>query len=158
MSMYAVNASVPKTLVRHLVEYTAKNRKGKLKSVLLDILDTPVSPELIPSDNDTIKQVTEDIVGPYILHDFFLYMMIKRGFTPEKIYYAAVNTFKGEFDKDTILKWLKTFVRRFFNQQFKRSCVPDGVKVSEISLSPRGSYRMPSDAVSKLWLEELEKL
>ena len=158
MSMYAVNASVPKTLVRHLVEYIAKNGKGKLKSVLLDILDTPVSPELIPSDNDTIKQVTEDIVGPYILHDFFLYMMIKRGFTPEKIYYAAVNTFKGEFDKDTILKWLKTFVRRFFNQQFKRSCVPDGVKVSEISLSPRGSYRMPSDAVSKLWLEELEKL
>ncbi len=158
MSMYAVNASVPKTLVRHLVEFTAANSKGKLKSVLLDILDTPVSPELIPSDNDTIKQVTEDIVGPYILHDFFLYMMIKRGFTPEKIYYAAVNTFKGEFDKDTILKWLKTFVRRFFNQQFKRSCVPDGVKVSEISLSPRGSFRMPSDAVSKLWLEELEKM
>ena len=158
MSMYAVNASIPKTLVKHLVKYTAENGKGKLKATLLDILDTPVSPELIPSGNDSIKQVTEDIVGPYILHDFFLYMMIKRGFTPHKIYLSAVNSFKGEFDKKTILKWLKTFVRRFFNQQFKRSCLPDGVKVSEISLSPRGSFRMPSDAVSKIWLEELEKI
>ena len=156
--MYAVNASIPKTLVKHLVKYTAENGKGKLKATLLDILDTPVSPELIPSGNDSIKQVTEDIVGPYILHDFFLYMMIKRGFTPHKIYLSAVNSFKGEFDKKTILKWLKTFVRRFFNQQFKRSCLPDGVKVSEISLSPRGSFRMPSDAVSKIWLEELEKI
>ncbi len=158
MSMYAVNGSVPKTLVRHLVEYTAHNGKGKLKATLLDILDTPVSPELIPSSDGTIKQVTEDIVGPYILHDYFLYSIVKRGFTPKKTYYTAVNTFKGEFDSATILKWLKTFVRRFFNQQFKRSCLPDGVKVSEISLSPRGSYRMPSDAVSKLWLDELEEI
>ena len=158
MSMYAVNGSVPKTLVRHLVNYTANNSKGKLKAVLLDILDTPVSPELIPSNNDTIKQVTEDIVGPYVLHDFFLYSFIKLGFTPKKIYHVAVNTFNGEFDKQTILKWLKTFMRRFFNQQFKRSCMPDGVKVTEISLSPRGSYRMPSDANSNLWLDELESL
>ena len=157
MSMYAVNASVPKTLVRHLTEYTAKNSKGKLKAVLLDILDTPVSPELIPAENDKIKQVTEDIVGPYILHDFFLYMMLKHGFSPRKIYAVALNTF-DEFDDKTILKWLKTFIRRFFNQQFKRSCMPDGVKVSEISLSPRGSFNMPSDAVSKLWLEQLENL
>ena len=158
MSMYAVNGSIPKTLVRHLVLYTANKGKGKLKATLLDILDTPVSPELIPSDDNSIKQVTEDIVGPYILHDFFLYSMIKRGFTPKKIYAVAVNTFKDEFDDKTILKWLKTFVRRFFNQQFKRSCLPDGVKVTEISLSPRGSYRMPSDAISKLWLDELENL
>ena len=158
MSMYAVNGSVPKTLVRHLVEFTAKNSKGKLKAVLLDIVDTPVSPELIPSNDNTIKQVTEDIVGPYVLHDYFLYSMLVKGFSPKKIYYTAVNTFNGEFDKQTILKWLKTFVRRFFNQQFKRSCLPDGVKVTEISLSPRTGYKMPSDAVSKLWLDELEDL
>lgn len=158
MSMYAVNGSIPKTLVRHLVGYTAKNSKTKLKSVLVDILDTPVSPELIPSKDDKIGQVTEDIVGPYDLHDFFLYNIVKRGFTPTKTYFVAVNTFKGQFDSQTILKWLKVFVRRFFTQQFKRSCMPDGVKVSEISLSPRGSYKMPSDAVSKLWLEELDKI
>ena len=158
MSMYAVNSSIPKTLVRHLVLHTAKKSKGKLKATLLDVLDTPVSPELIPSGDNSIKQVTEDIVGPYVLHDFFLYMMIKKGFTPHKIYQAAVNTFEGEFDKQTILKWLKTFVSRFFMQQFKRSCLPDGVKVTELSLSPRGSYRMPSDAVSKIWLSELENL
>ncbi|MBE5753774.1 MAG: NAD(+) synthase [Clostridiales bacterium] len=158
MSMYAVNGSIPKTLVRHLVDFTANNGKGKFKAVLKDILDTPVSPELIPSKDNTIGQVTEDIVGPYTLHDFFLYNIVKRGFTPAKTYYAAVNTFDGEFDKQTILKWLKTFVRRFFMQQFKRSCLPDGVKVTEISLSPRGSWRMPSDAVSKLWLDELENL
>ena len=158
MSMYAVNGSVPKTLVRHLVFYTANNVKGKLKATLLDVLDTPVSPELIPSNDNTIKQVTEDIVGPYLLHDFFLYSIVKRGFTPQKTYYAAVNTFKGEFDGETIKKWLKIFVRRFFNQQFKRSCLPDGVKVTEISLSPRGAWKMPSDAISKLWLEQLENL
>jgi NAD+ synthase (glutamine-hydrolysing) len=158
MSMYAVNGSIPKTLVRHLVDYTANNGKGKLKAVLKDILDTPVSPELIPSKDDKIGQVTEDIVGPYDLHDFFLYNIVKRGFTPAKTYFAAVNSFEGQFDSATILKWLKVFVRRFFNQQFKRSCMPDGVKVSEISLSPRGSYKMPSDAISKLWLEELEKI
>ncbi len=158
MSMYAVNGSIPKTLVRHLVNYTAEKGRGKFKAVLKDILDTPVSPELIPSKNNAIGQVTEDIVGPYTLHDFFLYNIVKRGFTPAKTYYAAVNTFEGEFDKQTILKWLKTFVRRFFMQQFKRSCLPDGVKVTELSLSPRGSYRMPSDAVSKIWLSELENL
>ncbi len=158
MSMYAVNASVPKTLVRHLVKWTADDNRGKIKWILQDILDTPVSPELIPSDNQEIKQVTEDIVGPYVLHDFFLYNMIKRGFTPKKIYYAAINTFKGEFDREIILKWLKIFIRRFFNQQFKRSCMPDGVKVSEISLSPRAGIKLPSDAVSKLWLDELENL
>ncbi len=154
MSMYAVNASVPKTLVRHLVGFVAENSKLKIKKILLDILDTPVSPELIPSNNDTIKQVTEDIVGPYVLHDFFLYNMIVRGFTPEKLMIAAKNTFKGEFDEATIRKWLKTFIRRFFNQQFKRSCMPDGVKVSEVSLSPRSSWHMPSDAVSAIWLDD----
>ena len=158
MSMYAVNGSVPKTLVRHLTKYTADKSKGKIKAVLYDILDTPVSPELLPTENDKIGQVTEDIVGPYVLHDFFLYNMIVRGFTPKKIFYAAQNTFKGEFDKETILKWLKIFIRRFFNQQFKRSCLPDGVKVTKISLSPRGSWKMPSDAVSSLWLKELENL
>ena len=158
MSMYAVNGSIPKTLVRHLTKYYADRSKGKLKATLLDVLDTPVSPELIPSDNDTIKQVTEDIVGPYVLHDFYLYNMLVNGFSPKKIYTVAVNSFKGEFDKETILKWLKTFTRRFFNQQFKRSCLPDGVKVTEISLSPRGAYRMPSDAVSTLWLNELENI
>lgn len=158
MSMYSVNCSIPKTLVRHLVNYYANKSRGKLKTVLLDILDTPVSPELLPQTDDKIKQVTEDIVGPYILHDFFLYHFIKRGATPIKIYYSALNTFDGIFDKETIVKWLKTFIRRFFNQQFKRSCVPDGVKVSEISLSPRGEWKMPSDAVSKIWLDQLESI
>ena len=158
MSMYAVNCSIPKTLVRHLVNLYANKSRGTLKAVLLDILDTPVSPELLPQTDDKIKQVTEDIVGPYILHDFFLYHFIKRGATPKSIYYSAVNTFKGEYDEQTILKWLKTFFRRFFTQQFKRSCVPDGIKTSEISLSPRGEWNMPSDAVSKIWLDELDSL
>ncbi len=158
MSMYAVNASVPKTLVRHVVEFYANRSKGKLKAVLEDILDTPVSPELLPADNDDIKQKTEDIVGPYVLHDFFLYNLIKRGFNPDKVYFIAKRTFKGLFDDQTILKWLKTFVRRFFIQQFKRSCVPDGVKVGSLSLSPRGDWKMPSDAVSSLWLNSLENL
>ncbi len=158
MSNYAVNASIPKTLVRHLVEYVANNSKTKLKSVLLDILDTPVSPELLPAVDSEISQKTEDLVGPYILHDFFLYNMFKRGFTPKKTYYVAIKTFEGQFDEKTILKWLKTFVRRFFMQQFKRSCMPDGVKVTEISFSPRCGLDMPSDAVSKLWLDELENI
>jgi len=158
MSMYAVNGSIPKTLVRHLVTHVALTCKGKAKSVLLDVVDTPVSPELLPPADDKIKQVTEDIVGPYILHDYFLYSMINKGFSPKKIYQTAVNTFKGEFDEQTILKWLKTFIRRFFTQQFKRSCLPDGVKVTEISLSPRKGWNMPSDGVSKLWLAELENL
>lgn len=158
MSMYSVNGSIPKTLVRHLVKHQADNSRKKLKSLLYDILDTPISPELIPANDKGKGQVTEDIVGPYVLHDFFLYCLIKKSFTPVKIYHVAKNTFKNEFDSETILKWLKTFIKRFFSQQFKRSCLPDGVKVSEISLSPRGSYRMPSDAVAKLWLEQLEKL
>ncbi|MBR1967927.1 MAG: NAD(+) synthase [Clostridia bacterium] len=158
MSMYGVNCSVPKTLVRHIVEVYAKKSKGKLKAVLSDILDTPVSPELLPAENDAISQKTEDIVGPYILHDFYLYNMIRKGFSPAKIYYIACETFNGDFKKETILKWLKTFVRRFFNQQLKRSCVPDGVKVGTVTLSPRGDWKMPSDAVSSLWLNELENL
>lgn len=158
MSMYAVNCSIPKTLVRNVVENYAHKSKGKLKAVLLDILDTPVSPELLPAENDAISQKTEDIVGPYILHDFFLYNMYRRGFSPEKLYYVACQTFKGDFKRETILKWLKIFVRRFFNQQFKRSCLPDGVKVGSVSLSPRGEFKMPSDAVSALWLEQLENI
>lgn len=158
MSMYGVNSSVPKTLVRHVVNYYADNSKGKLKAVLKDILDTPVSPELLPPDGDDIAQKTEDIVGPYILHDFFLYCMIRKGYSPKKIYEAAKVTFKGEFSEQVVLKWLKVFTRRFFNQQFKRSCLPDGVKVGTVALSPRGDWRMPSDAVSTLWLEELEKI
>lgn len=158
MSMYAVNCSVPKTLVRHIVESCAKKSKGKLKAVLLDILDTPVSPELLPSENDVIAQKTEDIVGPYILHDFFLYNMLRKGFEPKKLYYVACKTFKGDFSEQTILKWLKIFIRRFFNQQFKRSCLPDGVKVGTVSLSPRGEFKMPSDANCDLWLKELEQL
>ena len=158
MSMYGVNCSIPKTLVRYIVEHCASNSKGKLKTVLLDILDTPVSPELLPVENDTIAQKTEDIVGPYILHDFFLYNMLRRGYSPKKLYYVACQTFKGDFKEQTILKWLKIFIRRFFNQQFKRSCLPDGVKVGSVSLSPRGEFKMPSDANSTLWLNELENL
>ena len=158
MSMYGVNCSIPKTLVRHIVENCASNSKGKLKAVLLDILDTPVCPELLPVENDTIAQKTEDIVGPYILHDFFLYNMLRRGYSPKKLYYVACQTFKGDFKEQTILKWLKIFTRRFFNQQFKRSCLPDGVKVGSVSLSPRGEFEMPSDANSTLWLNELENI
>ena len=159
MSMYGVNASIPKTLVRHLVNYYAENcSKGKLKAVLLDILDTPVSPELLPTKDGEIAQKTEDIVGPYVLHDFFLYHFIRRGSSPKKIYEIAKVTFKGYFDDETILKWLKIFFKRFFMQQFKRSCTPDGVKVGVVALSPRGDWRMPSDAISKIWLDELENL
>ncbi len=158
MSNYAVNASIPKTLVRHLVEYVARTSKTKLKTVLLDILDTPVSPELLPAIDSKISQKTEDLVGPYILHDFFLYNIIYRGSTPKKTYSIACKAFEGEFDNETILKWLKTFVRRFFVMQFKRSCMPDGVKATKVSFSPRGGLSMPSDVVSKLWLDELENL
>lgn len=153
MSMYAVNASVPKTLVRHIVDFYAENSRGRLKAVLKDILDTPVSPELLPPTDGDISQKTEDIVGPYILHDFFLYNIVRKGFSPEKTQYLAIKTFEGEFDEKTVKKWLKIFVRRFFNQQFKRSCLPDGVKVGSVTLSPRGDWRMPSDAVSELWLK-----
>ena len=158
MSMYGVNASVPKTLVRYIVKYCADNSRGKLKSVLYDILDTPVSPELLPPKEGEIAQKTEDIVGPYLLHDFYLYNMLRRGSSPSKIYFIAKKSFSGEFDDATILKWLRTFIRRFFAQQFKRSCVPDGVKVGSVALSPRGDLRMPSDADCSLWLKELDEL
>ena len=158
MSMYGVNASIPKTLVRELVDFYAENSKPKLKSILKDILATPVSPELLPAVNGEIAQKTEDIVGPYILHDFFLYLFVRLGYSPKKIYEVAKYTFNGDFDDETIKYWLKTFVRRFFNQQFKRSCVPDGVKVGTVTLSPRTDWKMPSDASSKLWLDELENL
>lgn len=158
MSMYAVNSSVPKTLVRHIVTYYANKNKGKLKAVLLDVLDTPVSPELLPAVDDKQSQKTEEIVGPYDLHDFYLYYLVKKGYSPAKIYAVARQVFKGEFSEETIKKWLKIFVRRFFNQQFKRSCLPDGVKVGSVTLSPRGDWRMPSDAVSELWQKEAEEL
>lgn len=158
MSMYGVNASVPKTLVRHLVRYYADTcGDEKLKEVLLDILDTPVSPELLPPKDGEIAQKTEDLVGPYELHDFYLYYMLRAGFEPEKIYRIACETFEGIYDKETIMKWLKTFYRRFFMQQFKRSCLPDGPKVGSVAVSPRGDLRMPSDASARIWLEQLEK-
>ncbi|MBR2471433.1 MAG: NAD(+) synthase [Clostridia bacterium] len=156
MSMYGVNCGVPKTLVRYLVKYVADVSQGELKDVLIDILDTPVSPELLPPEEGDIAQKTEDIVGPYELHDFFMYYATKYAFEPKKIYRLAADTFDGEYEAETILKWLKTFYRRFFTQQFKRSCVPDGPKVGEISLSPRTDLKMPSDAAVALWLSELE--
>lgn len=159
MSMYGVNASIPKTLVRHLVRYYADTCKDDtLREVLLDILDTPVSPELLPPKEGEIAQKTEDLVGPYDLHDFFLYYMLRAGFEPGKIYRIACATFMGMYDKETILKWLKIFYRRFFNQQFKRSCLPDGPKVGSVAVSPRGDLRMPSDASARVWLEQLLEL
>lgn len=159
MSMYAVNSSVPKTLVKHLVNYEAERLGGAAGKVLKDILNTEISPELLPPDRQgRITQKTEDLVGPYILHDFFLYYAIRRGFSPAKVNFIAKLAFKGEFDNEVILKWLKNFYIRFFAQQFKRSCIPDGVKVGSVTLSPRGDWRMPSDAVASLWLEQLEKL
>ena len=159
MSMYAVNCSVPKTLVRHLVRYYADtSEEQELKEVLLDILDTPVSPELLPPVDGVISQKTEDLVGPYELHDFFLYYFLRFGFRPSKIFYLANIAFKDMYDEKTIKKWLSTFFRRFFNQQFKRSCLPDGPKVGSISISPRGDWRMPSDASSAMWLKEIEAL
>ena len=160
MSMYGVNASVPKTLVRHIVRYYAEAAgEGELRDVLISIFDTPVSPELLPADeNGNIAQITEDLVGPYQLHDFFLYNGIRWGFPPKKVLRLAEYAFKGMYDRATILKWLKTFYRRFFSQQFKRSCLPDGVKVGSVTLSPRGDWRMPSDASCALWQAELEEL
>ena len=168
MSMYGTNGGVPKTLVSHLVRYCAETEKDSvLQKTLFDVLDTPVSPELLPPKEDgTIAQKTEDLVGPYELHDFFLYYMLRCGFEPSKVFRVAVRTFCGEegeegtgtYSRETVLYWLKTFYRRFFNQQFKRSCLPDGPKVGSVALSPRGDLRMPSDASSALWLAELEKL
>ena len=160
MSMYGVNAGVPKTLIRYLVRYVAENEvDNETSNTLLDIIDTPISPELTPANTDgTIQQKTEDLVGPYELHDFYLYYVMRYGFTPSKIFYLATITFADKYDKETILKWLKTFYRRFFSQQFKRSCLPDGPKVGSVSLSPRGDWRMPSDASSAVWQKECESL
>jgi NAD+ synthase (glutamine-hydrolysing) len=158
MSMYGVNCSVPKTLVRYLVGYVAQNEVSEeISHILIDILETPVSPELLPKDSSgKISQKTEDIVGPYELHDFFLYYFIRNNFEPKKILFLANIAFSDSYDKDTIKKWLKIFIRRFFTQQFKRSAIPDGPKVGTVSLSPRGDWRMPSDANLKLWLQDLE--
>ena len=158
MSMYGVNASVPKTLVRELVGFVAESEKNeKLKNALLSVCDTPISPELLPTREDgSIAQCTEDIVGPYELHDFFIYHIIKYGFSPSKILFTAVNAFEGKYDETTVKHWLSVFLKRFFSQQFKRSCLPDGVAVGSIGLSPREGFKMPSDAVAKLWLEDIE--
>lgn len=160
MSMYGMNAGIPKTLVRHLVEWEATHTyEGRIQEILLDIVNTPISPELIPAKEDgTIKQKTEDLVGPYELHDFFIYHFIRSGYTPKKIYYLACITFEGSYDKATIKHWLTTFFRRFFQQQFKRSCLPDGPKVGRVSLSPRGDWHMPSDASVAQWMKECEEL
>ena len=159
MSMYAVNTSIPKTLVRYLVSWVADTTDGKKKEVLKDILATPISPELLPPDEaGNILQKTESSIGPYVLHDFFLYHFLRYGATPKKIYVLAKHTFKDSFSNDEIKKWLKVFIRRFFTQQFKRNCIPDGVKVGSISLSPRGDLRMPSDASYEAWLKELDEI
>ncbi len=159
MSMYGVNAGVPKTLVKYLVRYYADTCEDDgLRNVLYDVLDTPVSPELLPPKDGVISQVTEDLVGPYELHDFFLYYMLRCGFSPKKIFRIACKSFEKDYDKDIILKWLKNFYRRFFSQQFKRSCLPDGPKVGSTSVSPRGDLRMPSDAVCNAWMEELDEI
>lgn len=159
MSMYGVNAGVPKTLVRHLVQYYADTcGQEELRKVLLDVLDTPVSPELLPPVDGVISQKTEDLVGPYELHDFYLYYMLRCGFEPEKIYRLAQYAFQGIYDKETIFKWLKTFYRRFFTQQFKRSCLPDGPKVGSVAVSPRGDLRMPSDASAATWMSAIEAM
>lgn len=159
MSMYGVNASVPKTLVRHLVRYYADTcEEEALKEVLLDVLDTPVSPELLPPKDGEIAQKTEDLVGPYELHDFFLYQILRFGTRPSKVYRMALAAFVKQYEPEVILKWLKVFYKRFFSQQFKRSCMPDGPKVGSVAVSPRGDLRMPSDAVSRLWLLELDNL
>ena len=159
MSMYAVNTSIPKTLVRYLVSWVADTTDGKKREVLKDILATPISPELLPPDEaGNILQKTESSIGPYVLHDFFLYHFLRYGATPKKIYVLAKHTFKDSFRNDEIKKWLKVFIRRFFTQQFKRNCIPDGVKVGSISLSPRGDLRMPSDASYEAWLKELDEI
>ena len=162
MSMYGVNSSIPKTLVRHLVNWFAdsfeKEGNAKAATVLRDILDTPVSPELLPPENGQISQKTEDIVGPYELHDFVLYYFLRWGFEPEKILFLEEKAFGKTYSRETMLKWLRIFYRRFFSQQFKRSCLPDGAKVGTVSISPRGDWRMPSDAEAAAWLERLETL
>ena len=160
MSMYGVNGSVPKSLIRWIVEAVADMPAfAPAKETLMDVLDTPISPELLPPDaQGKISQQTEDIVGPYALHDFFLFYMVRYGFTPTKIYTLACRAFKDDFDAATVKKWLTTFYKRFFSQQFKRNCMPDGVKIGSVGLGPRGDWRMPSDATGKVWLKEIENL
>ena len=160
MSMYGVNAGIPKTLMRWMIDAIAQTPEFSVaKDVLADILDTPISPELLPPDEQgKISQQTEDLVGPYALHDFFLYHVLRWGFTPEKVYTLACRAFAGEYAPETVKKWLQNFYRRFFTQQFKRNCMPDGVKVGSVGLGPRGDWRMPADATARLWLEEVEKL
>jgi NAD+ synthase (glutamine-hydrolysing) len=160
ISMYGVNAGIPKTLVRHLVKWVAENQMDEVsRETLLDIIDTPVSPELLPVDaKGKMTQFTEDLVGPYDLHDFFLFYTLRYGFSPDKIYYLAQHAFKNTYKNAVILKWMEVFFRRFFNQQFKRSCMPDGTKVGSVNLSPRGDWRMPSDAEANLWLKEIKDL
>ena len=159
MSMYGVNASVPKTLIQHIVRWVAMNSEEKVKEILLDIIDTPISPELIPADNQgNIKQKTEDLVGPYELHDFFLYNFMCYGYSPAKLYMMAQKAFEGNYDNATIKKWLTTFFRRFFTQQFKRSCMPDGPQTGACTLSPHGGWEMASDTSYRLWIEECEQL
>ncbi len=160
MSMYGVNASIPKTLVKHLVKWVADSIIDEpSQATLLDIVDTPISPELIPADeNGNISQKTEDLLGPYALHDFFLYYTLRFGFRPSKIFYLAQYAFAGKYTDEVIKKWLTTFFRRFFSQQFKRSCLPDGPKVGSCSLSPRGDWRMPSDASAAAWMDECNNL
>ena len=155
--MYGVNGGIPKTLVRSLVRWAAENSFDDVRGILLDIVDTPISPELLPAnEKGEIQQVTEDLVGPYELHDFFLYNFVRFGFAPDKIMFLAERAFEGKYDRETIKKWLKTFLRRFFNQQFKRSCLPDGPKVGTVGLSPRGDWSMPSDAASTLFCDSVE--
>ncbi len=158
MSMYGVNASVPKTLVRHLVKWFASEFGDRTRKILLDIVDTPISPELVPSGEDKIGQVTEDFVGPYELHDFFMYHLLRNSFAPRKIFMLARKAFNGVYDAETILKWLRKFYWRFFSQQFKRSCMPDGPKVGSVNLSPRGDWRMPSDASAQVWIKEVDTI
>ena len=153
--MYGLNADVPKTMVREMVKWAAENRFHKVKAILMDIVDTPISPELLPAaETGEIKQVTEDLVGPYELHDFFLYHFVRHGYAPEKIYFLARKALPM-YDDKTIQKWLRTFMRRFFSQQFKRSCLPDGPKIGSVALSPRGGWAMPSDACSDSFIENL---
>ena len=158
--MYGVNGSVPKTLIRWMIDAISETDSfASSRAVLQDILDTPISPELLPPDAEgKIAQCTEDLVGPYALHDFFIYHALSFGFTPEKIYTMACRAFSGDFDAATIKKWLVSFYRRFFSQQFKRSCMPDGVKAGPVGLGPRGDWVMPSDAAAQVWLEEAERL
>ena len=160
MSMYGVNAGIPKTLIQYVIRYIAALPMfGAQRDTLIDVVNTPISPELTPADSEgRIKQKTEDLVGPYELHDFFLYYMLRFGFRPAKIFILAQKAFAKQYDAETIKKWLQTFCRRFFSQQFKRSCLPDGPKVGTVSLSPRGDWRMPSDASSALWLKECDEL